>query len=53
MFVYKILLPVLASTTSAENKEKKKKKKKGKVKFTIEQAMKAQRGSRGIALLFI
>jgi hypothetical protein len=24
-----------------------------KVKFTIEQAMKAQRGSRGIALLFL
>jgi hypothetical protein len=26
---------------------------KKKVKFTIEQALKAQRGSRGIALLFI
>jgi hypothetical protein len=26
---------------------------KVKVKFTLEQAMKAQRGSRGIALLFI
>jgi hypothetical protein len=26
---------------------------KVKVKFTIEQAMKAQRGSRGIALLFL
>jgi hypothetical protein len=25
----------------------------GKVKFTLEQAMKAQRGSRGIALLFL
>jgi hypothetical protein len=25
---------------------------KGKVKFTLEQAMKAQRGSRGIAVLF-
>jgi hypothetical protein len=24
-----------------------------KVKFTVEQAMKAQRGSRGIALLFL
>jgi hypothetical protein len=24
----------------------------GKVKFTLEQAMKAQRGSRGIAILF-
>jgi len=27
--------------------------KKVKVKFTLEQAMKAQRGSRGIALLFL
>jgi hypothetical protein len=26
---------------------------KVKVKFTLEQAMKAQRGSRGIALLFL
>ena len=26
---------------------------KGKVKFSLEQAMKAQRGSRGIALLFL
>jgi len=26
---------------------------KGKDKFTLEQAMKAQRGSRGIALLFL
>jgi hypothetical protein len=26
---------------------------KGKVKFTLEQATKAQRGSRGIALLFV
>jgi hypothetical protein len=26
---------------------------KGKVQFTLEQAMKAQRGSRGIALLFL
>jgi hypothetical protein len=26
---------------------------KNKVKFTLEQAMKAQRGSRGIALLFL
>jgi hypothetical protein len=26
---------------------------KGKVKFTLEQAMKAQRGSKGIALLFL
>jgi hypothetical protein len=26
---------------------------RGKVKFTLEQAMKAQRGSRGIALLFL
>jgi hypothetical protein len=25
----------------------------GKVKFTLEQAMKAQRGSRGISLLFL
>jgi hypothetical protein len=25
----------------------------GKVKFSLEQAMKAQRGSRGIALLFL
>ena len=29
------------------------KKKKGKLKFTLEQATKAQRGSRGIALLFL
>jgi hypothetical protein len=29
------------------------KNKKVKVKFTLEQAMKAQRGSRGIALLFL
>jgi hypothetical protein len=28
-------------------------KRKVKVKFTLEQAMKAQRGSRGIALLFL
>jgi hypothetical protein len=28
-------------------------KKKVKVKVTLEQAMKAQRGSRGIALLFL
>jgi hypothetical protein len=26
---------------------------KGKVKFTLEQAMKAQRGSRGTVLLFL
>ena len=26
---------------------------KGKLQFTLEQAMKAQRGSRGIALLFL
>jgi hypothetical protein len=26
---------------------------RGKVKFSLEQAMKAQRGSRGIALLFL
>ena len=38
MFVYKILLPVLASTTGAACLEVKLKK---KVKFTIEQAMKA------------
>jgi hypothetical protein len=31
---------------------KKKKKKKVKVQYTLEQATKAQRGSRGIALLF-
>jgi hypothetical protein len=26
---------------------------KGKIKFTLEQATKAQRGNRGIALLFV
>jgi hypothetical protein len=26
---------------------------KAKVKFTLEEAMKAQRGSRGVALLFV
>ena len=30
-----------------------KKNREGKVKFSLEQATKAQRGSRGIALLFL
>jgi len=37
----------------AENYAMSKYKVKVKVKFTLEQAMKAQRGSRGIALLFL
>ena len=45
----------MANNNNNNNKEekKKKKKKKKKIKFTLEQVTKSQRGSSGMAVLFV
>jgi hypothetical protein len=43
----------LAAEKRKGNREKRKKKERSKVTFTLEQATKARRGSRSIAVLFL